>query len=158
VGYTIVVTASPKDVARQKAIGASEVIDYRAPDVVDQLQRLGPYKYIFNATGNPESQAAISAVLQPGGGSYASVLPAQNLPENVKAIYGTFSMTAQEEEHTDFRDWWYGDYLPKAVTEGKIEPPRSVKRQGGLAALQQASRDVFEGKVKEKVVIDPSEE
>jgi len=157
VGHTVIATASPRDVTHLISIGANAVIDYHSPTIVEDIRSHGPFKFILNAVGNPESHMAIAALIYPPGGSYASVLPAQNLPENVKAIYTSFSMSVQKDEHKEFRDWWYGEYFTKVLAEGKIEPPRSVKREGGLKVLQQASRDVFEGKVKEKVVIDPTE-
>jgi NADPH:quinone reductase-like Zn-dependent oxidoreductase len=46
VGYTTVVTTSPRDLEREKEVGTTEVIDFKVADVVDKLRELGPYKYL----------------------------------------------------------------------------------------------------------------
>ncbi|KAF2119992.1 oxidoreductase domain-containing protein [Lophiotrema nucula] len=158
VGYTVIVTASPKDIERQKQLGASEVIDYKAADVVDQLRTMGPYKYLFTGSGDSASQKALASLLQPQGGEFASVLGGDvELPSNVERVYHPFSQAAQRDEHGEFRAWWYRDYLPKVLQEGLVEPVKFTKREGGLAALQQAAADVFEGKVRGKLILNPQE-
>lgn len=158
VGYTVVVTASARDVERQKSLGASEVIDYKAPDAVDRLRELGPYKYLFTGSGDPASQKALAQLLQPQGGRFASVLGGDvELPSNVERVYQPFSQAAQKEENGEWRAWWYREYLPKVLREKLVEPVKYTKKDGGLAALQQASAEVFEGKIRGKVVINPQE-
>ncbi|KAF1844404.1 oxidoreductase domain-containing protein [Cucurbitaria berberidis CBS 394.84] len=158
VGHEVVVTASPRDIDRQKRLGASEVVDYKATDVVEQLRTLGPYKYLFTASGDQASQKALVSLLAPKGGKFASVLPAAvELPSNVEIIYTAFSQAAQKDEYSDWRDWWYQDYLPEVLAKGSLEPSKFTKVEGGLSALQQASQDVFDGKFRGKVVVDPQE-
>ncbi|KAF2261780.1 GroES-like protein [Lojkania enalia] len=158
VGYTVIVTASPRDVERQKALGASEVIDYKAPDAVDRLRAWGPYKYLFTASGDPKSQQALACLLQPQGGQFASVLGGDvELPSNVQRVYKPFSQAAQRDENSEFREWWYKDYLPKVLQEGLVEPVKYTKKEGGLGSLQQASTEVFEGRVKGKLVLNPQD-
>ncbi|EUC27879.1 hypothetical protein COCCADRAFT_41509 [Bipolaris zeicola 26-R-13] len=157
-GYTVVVTASPRDVERQTKLGASEVVNYKDTDAVAKLRSLGPYKYLFTASGDAASQSALASLLEPTGGSFASVLPgAVELPANVNLIYTAFSQAAQKEEYSEWRDWWYQEYLPRVLSGGLVEPVRFTKVQGGLSALQHSSQDVFDGKVKGKLVIDPQE-
>ena len=158
VGHTVVATASSRDTERQKRLGATEVVDYKAADAIDRLRRLGPYKYLFTASGDAASQQALGALLQPEGGKFASVLGGLvELPSNVERVYEAFSQAAQREEHSSWRDWWYVEYLPKVLQDDLVEPTQYNKVSGGLAALQQASTEVFEGKVKGKVVINPQE-
>ena len=63
VGHTVIVTASPRDNKRQISLGASEVMDYKAPDVAEQLRALGPYKYMITASGDAASQKALAGLL-----------------------------------------------------------------------------------------------
>ncbi|KAL5388164.1 hypothetical protein DPSP01_003153 [Paraphaeosphaeria sporulosa] len=106
VGHTVVVTASQKDVARQTRLGASAVIDYKAADAVDQLRKLGPYKYLFSASGDPASQKALASLL-PDGGRFASVLGGEvDLPSDVERVYKPFSQAAQHDENQEWRSWW----------------------------------------------------
>ena len=158
VGYTVIVTASPRDTQRQRALGASEVLDYKSPSVAEQLRKLGPFKYMFTASGDPASQKALASLLQPEGGKFGSVLGGDvDLPSNVERVYGVFSMAPQHEVNSEYRDWWYGEFLPKVLKENLVEPAKFTKREGGLGALQQASADVFEGKVRGKIVVNPQE-
>ncbi|KAH7066866.1 chaperonin 10-like protein [Paraphoma chrysanthemicola] len=157
VGHTVVVTASPRDVERQKRIGASEVVDYKSADVVERLRELGPYKYLFTASGDAASQKALAALL-PNGGKFASVLPgAAELPQDVEIVYTAFSQAAQKEEYSDWGNFWYQQYLPEVLAKDLVEPVKFTKVDGGLAALQQANQDVFDGKVRGKLVINPQE-
>lgn len=80
------------------------------------------------------------------------------LPSNVKREYTAFSMTTQKEEFAEFAVWWYNEYLPKAISDGVLQPVKYVERRGGLAALQEASRDVLESKVRERIVVYLQEE
>lgn len=156
VGHKVVVTASPRDIERQKRLGASEVIDYKAADVVEQLRKFGPYKYLFTASGDPASQKALTTLLGPSGGKFASVLPGKvdELPSNIEIIYTAFSQAAQKNEYSDWRTWWYQEYLPEVLSKGLVEPVNFTKVGGGLSGLQQASQDVFDGKVRGKLVLD----
>ncbi|CAO2652627.1 Nn.00g009100.m01.CDS01 [Neocucurbitaria sp. VM-36] len=108
VGYKVIVTASPRDFGRQKNLGAFEVVDYKASDVLEQLRALGPYEYLFTASGDPLSQQTLAKLLESNGGKFASVLPAtMGLPENVEIVYSAFSQAAQKDEYGEWRDWWY---------------------------------------------------
>ncbi|KAH8728143.1 oxidoreductase domain-containing protein [Phaeosphaeriaceae sp. PMI808] len=158
VGYTVVVTASARDVERQKRLGASEVVDYKLVDVVEQLRKHGPYKYLFTASGDAASQKALVALLPEEKGRFASVLPsAIELPSNVEIVYSAFSQAAQKEEHGNWRTWWYQEYLPEVLGKGLFEPVKFTKVEGGLVALQQANQDVFDSKVRGKLVINPED-
>lgn len=151
-------TASSRDIERQMKLGATEVVDYRDVDVVDKLRKSGPYKYLFTASGDAASQKVLASLLEPNGGAFASVLPSTvELPANVNVIYTAFSQAAQKEEYSEWRDWWYQEYLPRVFSESLVEPVRFTKVDGGLSALQQASQDVFDGKIKGKLVINPQE-
>lgn len=150
-------TASPRDIERQKRLGATAVVDYKSTDVIEQLRQQGPFKYLFTASGDASSQQALAALL-PDGGKFASVLPAgTDLPANVEIVYAAFSQAAQKDEHSDWRAWWYEQYLPKVLANNLVETVKFTKVEGGLASLQQANQDVFDGKVRGKLVINPQE-
>lgn len=158
VGHTVIATASPRSSSTLHTLGADSVLDYSAADVVAQLAALGPYAYVLTASGDALSQSSISTLLQPAGGRFASVLPLSNtLPANVEIVYTAFSQAAQKDEYAEWREWWYGTYLPQVLSEESVEAVKYKKVEGGLKPLQSASQDVFEGKVRGKVVIDPQE-
>lgn len=133
------------------------MVDYKAADTVEKLRKLGPYKYLFTASGDPTSQQALASLL-PDGGRFASVLGGDvELPSNVERVYKPFSQAAQFDENHEWRDWWYKDYLPEVLHKNLIDSVSYTKVTGGLGALQQASTDVFEGKVRGKVIVNPQE-
>ena len=84
--------------------------------------------YLFTASGDAASQKAMASLLEPTGGGFASVLPsAIDLPSNIKLTYTAFSQAAQKEEYSEWRDWWYQEYLPKVLSEGLVEPVTFTK-------------------------------
>jgi NADPH:quinone reductase-like Zn-dependent oxidoreductase len=158
VGYNVIATASPRSYDSVKALGASEVYNYKSADVVSQLKAAGPYKYVMTASGDPASHKAIGEILQPQGGKFVSVLPGQvELPGNVQAIYDAFSVSTQKPENSEFAKWWYQETLPCVIPEGKITPTPVKKIGGGLGAIQEATQIVLSGTVKEKIVLNPQE-
>ena len=153
----MIVTASPRDAERQKRLGAAEVIDYKDPDAVSRLRALGPYRYLFSGSGDVASQKALASLLEHGG-KFASVLGGDvELPSGVERVYTAFSQAAQKNEYAAWRDWWFKEYLPHVLQASVVEPVKFAKRDGGLAALQEASADVFGGKVRGKLIINPQE-
>ena len=154
VGHTVIATASPRSFAHLESVGASKIVDYKSPDVEAQLRELGPFKFLMTASGDPVSQQVLASLLQPNGGRFISVRAGEvDLPKNVDRIYNMFEAAGQGPE---FRRWWYTTYLPKAIG-GAVEPTPIEKRSGGLKAIQAAGDDVFSGKAKNKIIVNPQE-
>jgi len=94
--------------------------------------------------------------LLPDGGRFASVLPSgSELPSNLDIVYTAFSQAAQKEEFSVWRRWWYQEYLPEVLAKDLVEPVKFTKVDCGLVALQQAKQNIFDGKVRGKLVINP---
>lgn len=154
----MIATASPRGADHLLSIGASNVLDYKSPTIEAEIRALGPFKFFLTASGDPKSQQTIASLLQPNGGEFASTLGGEvPLPDNVERIFESFERLVQLPHLKDYADWWFGDYLPKALN-GSVEVSPFVKRKGGLAALQEAGDDVVAKKVKEKLVINPQED
>nr|ANM86638.1 putative alcohol dehydrogenase [Cladonia uncialis subsp. uncialis]AUW30841.1 putative alcohol dehydrogenase [Cladonia uncialis subsp. uncialis] len=140
--------------AHLETVGASKVVDYKSPNVEAQLRELGPFKFLMTASGDPTSQQVLASLLQPNGGRFISVRAGEvELPKNVDRIYNMFEAAGQGPE---FRHWWYTTYLPEAIG-GAVEPTPIEKRSGGLKAIQAAGDDVFSGKAKDKIIVNPQE-
>lgn len=153
----MIATASPRGFSHLKDLGASQVLDYKSPDIEPELRSLGPFEFMMTASGDPASQQMIGELLQPAGGRFASTLGGNvELPENVERIYEMFEATAQRPQFADFGKWWYTDYLPKAISGG-VEPAPIEKRSGGLKAIQAAGEDVLEKKSNRKIFLNPQE-
>lgn len=152
-------TASPRKFDYVRSLGATEVLDYKDDQVTPQLKRLGPYDFVMTASGDAQSAMAISNVLQPTGGNFASTRPKSEgtqLAANVNLIYDFFSITTQKAENAEFSQWWYKDYLPAALG-GMVIPTPLEKRPGGLKGVQEACDDVLTGKSLKKLVLNPQE-
>ncbi|KAL4894281.1 chaperonin 10-like protein [Aspergillus ambiguus] len=159
-GYEVVTTASPRKFEYVRSLGASAVLDYKDDEIVSKLKGLGPYDFIMTASGDANGANAISEILQPGGGTFASVRPQSDemhLAGNVHLIYDFFSMTTQKPENAVFTEWWYNTYLPSALG-GNVTPTPLEKRPGGLNRIQDACTDVLEGRSPKKLILDPQED
>jgi NADPH2:quinone reductase len=67
-GATVVATASPKNHAYVRELGADSVIDYNAPDVIEDLKKAAPsgFSVVFDGAGG-NSLAAAWHVIKKGG-------------------------------------------------------------------------------------------
>ncbi|KAE8150648.1 chaperonin 10-like protein, partial [Aspergillus avenaceus] len=158
-GYHVVATASERKFDDVRKLGATDLVDYKDDQAVSKLKQFGPYDFAMTASGDPASANAISELLQPTGGEFASTRPASdetNLAANVRLLYDAYSLTTQKPENASFTEWWYQQYLPDALA-GKVIPTPFDKRPGGLHAIQDACNDVLEGTVKNKQVLSPQE-
>ena len=111
----------------------------------------------MTASGDAKGANAISDILQPEGGAFASTRPKSDemkLAGNVTLIYDFFSMTTQKPENADFTKWWYQDYLPVALA-GNVTSTPWERRSGGLTGIQEACQDVIEGRSSKKLVLNP---
>lgn len=156
----MIATASPRGFDHLKSLGASEVLDYKSPTVLDDLRALCPFKFMYTTSGDPASQQALSTLLQPDGGKFASTMGGDvELPKNVERIYEFFGNVTQKEgaNFEEFAKWWYSEYLGKVIADGSIEPTPISKVRGGLAALQGAADGMLDGKIRGKAVVNPQE-
>lgn len=91
-GVKVIATASPRNHALVKSLGATEVFDHKDPDAVEKitkaLKSAGDVTGVYDAIGLSSGRKLCAEVLQKfGGGMIASVLNAEEgekLPENVK--------------------------------------------------------------------------
>ncbi|KAF1923203.1 oxidoreductase domain-containing protein [Didymella exigua CBS 183.55] len=159
-GYTVTATASPRSLPSLTSLGASIVLDYRSPTILAEIRAHGPFAYLFTASGDASSQRALIGLLSPTGGRFASVLPLSEeveLPANVEIVYKSFSQATHKPEYAEWRNWWYGIYLP-SVLSARLESLVAYPKIGnGLSALQRASQEVSDGKVRGKVIVNPQE-
>ncbi|KAF3039358.1 hypothetical protein E8E12_005991 [Didymella heteroderae] len=158
VGHTVIATASPHSIPSLLGLGASTVLDYRSTTILADLRAHGPFTYFLTCSGDALSQRTIIDLLSPTGGRFASVLPLSTgveLPANVDMVYAAFSQAAQKNEYAAWRNWWYRTYLPSMLASSAASPVAFTKVDGGLLALQKASQEVFDAKVRGKVIIDP---
>lgn len=96
-GYDVVTTASRRNHGYAKELGASRVLDYADPDVVQEIQQyLSDRKMagVYDCIGEESTTRACAAIVQHfGGGKLATVLwPPKDLPESVKVEMGKYML------------------------------------------------------------------
>ena len=75
-GYKIVTTASPKNFELVKSLGASEVFDYRDPEVVSKIKSAtkDSIRIAFDTISLRDSQGISAEVIAPSGGKVLHIL------------------------------------------------------------------------------------
>lgn len=151
-GYKVIATSSSKNFDLCRECGASDVFDYRDPDVAEKVAKaVGEDHFIglWNAIGIPESFEVVTPILQKlGGGFVANTKPIGELPENIKAkfVLGIDKVT-----------WpiWESGFITKALENGKLKClPQPMVVGKGLEALQ-TSIEVRKGHISaHKVVVE----
>ena len=122
-GLHVVTTASPANYEYCKKLGATLVLDYHNPDIVDILITLlrdtrlvGAYE----AVGSDATVKQCASVLHAldGGKTVVSVGPAPEVPKDVKVVRISSSKIVTDEPEVAKEIW--GKFLPAALESGKF--------------------------------------
>ncbi len=152
-GYEVFTTASPKNFATLRALGVSQVFDYKSESVVADLTAALKGKDFAGALFTVGSAEDCFAVVDRATGKkfVASTLP---IPEHKhtdvsgKQIFGT---TLKDNE---VGQAVYQDFLEKALTAGTFTPaPAPMVVGNGLSALSDALATQKKGVSAAKVVV-----
>ena len=141
-GVEIVATASEKNFGLVKNFGAAQVLDYKSPQIVDELIRALTGKTVVGAIpcagAGQEIQACVDVIAKCKGKKLiVSPLPElpDTLPPSMKAKFVFGNMLKDSE----VADVVYKDFLPKALANGKFVPAPEADVVGkGLEDLQKA--------------------
>ncbi|KAL6250639.1 hypothetical protein RBB50_002941 [Rhinocladiella similis] len=158
-GVKVVATASKKNFALCKDLGASEVFDYNSPSVVGDLTAaLQKYDLIgaYDAISTRDTQLNTAQVLaQLGGGTLAITLrPADEIPATVtvKPVFAVNIIVSDKDKAVGKAIWH--DFLPGALKSGQIKPlPKPEVFGHGLESLQGALDKQRAGVSAVKVVV-----
>ncbi|OTB17051.1 hypothetical protein K445DRAFT_349881 [Daldinia sp. EC12] len=142
-GYKVIATASPRSFNLAKQLGAAEVVDYKHPDVANELARMLLGKEIggaFDANGQEDTiKTAIAAVSQCDGNKVVATVgdwidPAW-VPRGVKAM-PIMGVAIRDNE---VGQMVYEDFLPYALALGKyMKYPEPLVFGDGLSSIQDA--------------------
>ncbi|KAI0707802.1 GroES-like protein [Earliella scabrosa] len=169
-GYKVVTTASPRNFDFVKSLGASEVFDYKDPDVVAKIKAAtgDSITKAVDAISLKESQRITAEALAPSGGEVVLVLgpePDATSRKDVKfkptliytALGRAFDFRSgahypvSEEDRAHMAQFLLK--VPKLVLDGAIKPLPIKLWEGGLAAIPNGLQFMREGKVSaEKIV------
>ncbi|KAL1984922.1 hypothetical protein VTN96DRAFT_8581 [Rasamsonia emersonii] len=155
-GYEVITTASPRNFAYVKNLGASQAFDYSSASVADELVQALEGKTLAGVLDTVNRNGAIQHCLDVASRSHgkkavASVLqPPAKLPQGVTAKY-ILAYTIKDNETSRVI---FNEFLPKALAEGKYQAaPEPYVVGKGLEALQAGLEARKKGVSAQKIVV-----
>ncbi|KAJ1569764.1 hypothetical protein HK405_004493 [Cladochytrium tenue] len=139
-GLDVITTCSPRNFDLVRRLGATQIFDYRDPEVVQKIQSVAPsLRYAFDTIGRESgsSVAAAECLLKAGGSKVCTVRPGRantgGVPKEVEVTdvlvwtafdsdhsYGEFVWPANAEDHELCAELY--EKLPRWIEEGKLRP------------------------------------
>lgn len=154
-GYEVFATASPKNFAYAKRLGASQVFDYASPTVQDDLIKALKGKTTGGALdcigGAP--QGVLQQVLAASEGDKGISSTKRGWPEPPAGVqmYSIFGTTLKDNA---VGKAIYNDFLPAALAAGTFVPaPEPVVVGKGVGKIQEAVDVVNKGVSAAKIVV-----
>ena len=160
-GYEVIATASPKNFAMVKRLGASAVFDYKEPSITEDLTRIFRGKTCAGAMCvagvDPQSrQDAADACFEVVGKSEGSkfvALAGQVTKPIPEGVTGKFIMGGDQDSNELMR-LIYEDFLPTALEEGTFVPAPEPRVVGhGLESMQTGLEILQNGVSAQKIVV-----
>ncbi|KAI0826593.1 GroES-like protein [Trametes gibbosa] len=170
-GFKVVTTASPRNFELLRSLGATAVVDYHDPAVVQKVQAAAAgntIRYGVDAIALPATQELSQRVFGPAGGRLLTLLWANK--DTVRAdvdvsftlvhtgLGRAFDMSgvhfpASPEDTAQMVA--FVETIPALVRQGRLKPnPVRLLGAGGLGAIPQGLKYLEEGKVSgEKLVV-----
>jgi NADPH:quinone reductase-like Zn-dependent oxidoreductase len=152
-GYEVITTASAKNFAYVKSLGAAEVFDYNSPTVIDDLVAALKGKALVGGVdciGPGASEQTIEVVKRAGGVQF--VATAREAPEDddvtAKMIFAT------SIKDNEIAKAVYEDFLPQALVQKRyVAAPEPLVVGSGLESIQEAVDVQAKGTSARKVVV-----
>lgn len=160
-GFTIYTAASPKHRDRLQQLGATEVFDYKDPEVVrrvlDTAKSVGlTIGYAIDATSNKDTLSATASILVESGGPSSKLVSLLPWPEDLPCPVEKLTLQAFTTfvEQADLVEWFFNDWFAKALAEGILVPAPSVKIiDGGVASCTEVLESIKAGVSGVKIVV-----
>ncbi|KAI8904558.1 hypothetical protein DFJ77DRAFT_443882 [Powellomyces hirtus] len=155
-GYAVIATASPKQHEAVRALGAAHVVDYNAPDVVEQIRKLtqGECRLAFNAVGGEATLQAAAALRADTGNPSTVVTVAIASGEVPAGVTLLPAIMGFDPTLIEFVKEFIGDELLMYFADGKIKTSQVRIVEGGLNGVGEALELLATKKVHgEKLVI-----
>ncbi|KAI0602841.1 chaperonin 10-like protein [Biscogniauxia sp. FL1348] len=161
-GYEVITTASPKNFAYVKKLGASYVFDYQSPTIRDDIISIFSGKAsagVFAISGvDAEGRASVTnacldIVSKVGGVQFVSMaMPAPDkLPDGIGA---KFIIAFDIKSDLELGNAIFRDYLPGALAAAKFTPAPPAEVIGeGLKAVQGGLDTLRKGVSAKKLVV-----
>ncbi|KAJ3153700.1 hypothetical protein HDU86_005199 [Geranomyces michiganensis] len=155
-GYTVIATASPKQRDAVRALGAAHVVDYNAPDAVEQIRELtkGECRLALNAVGGDatvQAAAALRADEREPSKIVSVAASSGAVPAGVTLLAPIFGF---DPTLTDFVHEMIANELVEYFAKNEIKPSRVKVVKGGLDGVGEALNLLADKKVSgEKLVV-----
>ncbi|KAL6717312.1 hypothetical protein ACLMJK_005227 [Lecanora helva] len=157
VGVEVITTASPHNFELCKSLGASQVFDYHSPSIVDEIaSALKGKDFVgaFDTIGITDTMKTCCEIVAKNGVMKMVVSTVPPLVEFDKKGVVIKPVFSQAITKTDIVGPIWGEYVPKALAEGKLLPkPDPIVAGIGLEAIQQGLNRCKEGYSAAKIVV-----
>ncbi|KAF4448697.1 hypothetical protein F53441_7951 [Fusarium austroafricanum] len=146
-GWPVYATASPKHHEWLKTLGATDVWDYRDPQVAQKISQAIKsaglkIRGIVDARAEGSSFDSVAEILNAAesttGARITTLSPwPEEKPMPQGAIVHHTDLTRFTTDYTDMTRWLFGGWLEEALKDGRVKPaPKPRVFEGGLEAAQ----------------------
>ncbi|KAL1847665.1 hypothetical protein VTK73DRAFT_10300 [Phialemonium thermophilum] len=161
-GLTVIATASKQHHEYVRSLGATAVVDYHSPTVVEDLaaavaQTGKPLVHVYDAISEASSLKPIVALLDKAGAKDAKlavVLPwPEAVPKPASAAVVQVLATPFASKATT-ANWLFKEFIPSGLKDGSFVPsPKLELLDGGLGGLQAGLNKLKAGVSARKLVL-----
>ncbi|MCJ1235786.1 hypothetical protein MMC14_003757 [Varicellaria rhodocarpa] len=145
-GYTVFASASPQNHEYIKSLGASQVFDYKDPDVVESVISAAksagvPIKHVYCAYSKGDSPSQCVGVLEAfGGGKLCLTLPwPEDVPKPDSSVEVDMTEAYQIVSNVEFGRWLFNEWLEESLVKKTYVPSPAIEKvEGGIGAVQKA--------------------
>ncbi|KAF7548537.1 hypothetical protein G7Z17_g6996 [Cylindrodendrum hubeiense] len=162
-GLTVFATASERHHAYLRSLGASVLVDYHSPTVVEDLiaaaERAGTQiSHAVDTISAPQTLAPVVQILSRSTAANKKLAhtvgwPA-DLPKSDNIENQWVAADDLWERRQDLSVWLYNEAMPEWLEQGDIMPARYRVIDGGLSGLQGALDELKKGVSGEKLVVE----
>ncbi|KAF4433104.1 Zinc-binding alcohol dehydrogenase domain-containing cipB [Fusarium acutatum] len=157
-GFKVIATASKHNHSLIRSLGASKVLDYNSPSIIDEavatLQN-HDLAACYDAISEPQTMAKLGAILdQLGPCKTCFVVPPRG--EISKNIRWTLSLAFEllNDKGRPIADHIWHEFVPKALRDGQLQTkPEPVVVGNGLEGIQEGLEKLQKGVSAQKYII-----
>ncbi|KAI0047241.1 dehydrogenase [Auriscalpium vulgare] len=159
-GLYVVATASQKNAALVKSLGADEVYDYNDPEVGQKIKAStkGALKHAVDTISEGKTPQLVFDAFSEEGGVVAAILPYATPPrDNIKVVNSfafdnlgkSYDLPRKHVATPEANERVYGHakLLEQLIADGKLKPNPVNVIPGGLAGVSDGFQYMLEGKV-----------
>lgn len=156
-GLTVVATASKKNHAHLKELGADHLYDYSDTSIDAQIAKEHPADLGLDCFAEGDSTKRLAACFGKNSGSIITLLPTKTEAENIKIEFtlvyttlgdpfnfGPLKFDAMPEDVEGVAKWH--KILPKLIEEGKLKPNKLRRCPGSLEKVHEGLAHMKAGK------------